>query len=117
MINHIVLLNCLVDGGLTDWGAWGVCSVTCGDGQQERLRSCTNPEPQYGGSDCLGHLREIQDCVQPRCAGLFTTILACNAKEELQRLRRDEICALLILHAQSLLQPSITETALLTTRR
>ena len=99
MINRIVFLNGLVDGGLTNWGAWGVCSVTCGDGQKERLRSCTNPEPQYGGSDCLGHLREIQDCVQPRCAGLFTTIVACSANEEPQRLTRAEIYALLILRS------------------
>ena len=38
-----------VDGGFT---AWGICSVTCGDGVQSR--TCDKPAPANGGADCVG---------------------------------------------------------------
>jgi len=38
-----------IDGGWTDWGT---CSATCGGGTQ--TRTCTNPEPQFGGLECVG---------------------------------------------------------------
>ncbi|XP_033736371.1 uncharacterized protein LOC117324562 [Pecten maximus] len=44
--------NCPIDGGWTSWGSWTTCTVTCGGGSQERVRSCTNPTKQYGGADC-----------------------------------------------------------------
>ncbi|XP_061184990.1 SCO-spondin-like [Saccostrea echinata] len=59
--------NCPIDGGLTDWGKWGTCSVSCGGGSQERTRTCTNPEPRYGGADCTGDLKESQDCNTQNC--------------------------------------------------
>ena len=67
MCTTTVILFPSVDGGWIDWSTWGVCSVTCGGGQQDRTRSCTGPSPQYGGADCLGSTNETQDCNTHEC--------------------------------------------------
>ncbi|XP_078667263.1 uncharacterized protein LOC144909086 [Branchiostoma floridae x Branchiostoma belcheri] len=53
---------CPVDGSWSDWGAWSNCSVTCGVGRETRNRTCTNPTPAFGGTDCDGPAQEIQEC-------------------------------------------------------
>ncbi|XP_066275664.1 coadhesin-like [Branchiostoma lanceolatum] len=53
---------CPVDGGWSDWSPWSACSVTCGNGTETRDRTCTNPAPAYGGTDCVGLTQERQDC-------------------------------------------------------
>ncbi|KAL5255600.1 hypothetical protein ACHWQZ_G010988 [Mnemiopsis leidyi] len=40
------------NGGWTPFTSWSSCSVACGGGTQTGTRTCTNPPPQYGGSDC-----------------------------------------------------------------
>ncbi|KAI8514078.1 hypothetical protein Bbelb_084020 [Branchiostoma belcheri] len=55
-------VSCPVDGGWTDWGPWSGCSVTCGVGTETRDRTCTNPAPENGGTDCSGPLQETQEC-------------------------------------------------------
>ncbi len=45
------------------WSNWGACSVSCGGGTQ--TRTCTNPAPSCGGTDCVGGLSQVcntQDC-------------------------------------------------------
>ncbi|WAR18815.1 HMCN1-like protein [Mya arenaria] len=59
--------QCPIDGGYTLWSVWDGCSATCGDGIQSRSRSCTNPEPQYGGLDCVGDSTEFQPCNDGPC--------------------------------------------------
>uniref|UniRef100_A0A8W8ILJ9 IgGFc-binding protein N-terminal domain-containing protein n=1 Tax=Magallana gigas TaxID=29159 RepID=A0A8W8ILJ9_MAGGI len=59
--------NCPIDGGLTNWGSWGTCSVSCGGGTQVRTRSCTNPSPQYGGAQCSGATSQNQTCNTQVC--------------------------------------------------
>ena len=44
----------LVDGGWSDWNLIGNCSGTCGDGQQSKVRTCTNPSKAGSGADCVG---------------------------------------------------------------
>ncbi|MCP4487021.1 MAG: thrombospondin type-1 domain-containing protein [Gammaproteobacteria bacterium] len=51
-----------VNGEWSDWGEWGACDSTCTGGNQERTRSCTNPEPAHGGTDCQGDATESQAC-------------------------------------------------------
>ncbi|XP_067942786.1 uncharacterized protein [Watersipora subatra] len=54
-------VDCTVDGRLSDWTDWSDCSVTCGDGQQERTRTCV--PPQNGGEPCPSEpLSESQPC-------------------------------------------------------
>ncbi|WAR18811.1 HMCN1-like protein [Mya arenaria] len=72
---------CPVEGGYTVWSDWDACSVTCDDGTQSRSRTCTNPEPQYGGLDCVGDSTETQPCTDGPCPvdGGFTPWSSWNA--------------------------------------
>ncbi|XP_028403035.1 uncharacterized protein LOC114525803 isoform X3 [Dendronephthya gigantea] len=53
---------CPVDGNYTEWLSWSSCSGFCGSGLQNRLRTCTNPEPAYNGAGCSGASSDVQDC-------------------------------------------------------
>ena len=55
-------MSYIVDGDWDDWDDWTPCTVTCGGGSQSRGRTCTNPPPQHGGSDCKGVNAEDQHC-------------------------------------------------------
>ncbi|XP_069105111.1 coadhesin-like [Argopecten irradians] len=56
-----------VNGGFSDWGSWGACSVTCGNDVQSRSRACDNPSAQYGGLPCSGDTSETQTCTLSPC--------------------------------------------------
>lgn len=46
------LRKCPIHGNYTPWSAYSPCSKSCGGGVRTRFRTCTNPEPQYGGMNC-----------------------------------------------------------------
>ena len=56
-----------VDGGFSDWTLEGNCSVTCGDGIQNRVRFCNNPTPAHGGRERQGPERDIVPCTLSTC--------------------------------------------------
>ena len=58
-----------VDGGFSEWSAFGPCSVTCGIGTHQRERTCTNPPPSNGGDDCEGDYKEAAQCNAGGCPG------------------------------------------------
>ncbi len=65
-----------VNGG---WSAWSACSATCGGGTQ--TRTCTNPAPANGGSNCSGSSSQAcntQACVVPVNGG-WSAWSACSA--------------------------------------
>ncbi|XP_044177006.1 coadhesin-like, partial [Acropora millepora] len=61
--------SCPVNGGYGDWFDFGECSVTCGEGVQERKRLCDSPSPQFGGESCekLGPSVETKACQMKSC--------------------------------------------------
>ncbi|XP_056594756.1 SCO-spondin [Triplophysa dalaica] len=62
------LVPCPRDGGLSPWGPWGPCSLSCGGlGQKSRSRSCDQPTPAHGGQDCDGPLLDTAYCQTPDC--------------------------------------------------
>ncbi len=64
----VTVENCCtpVNGG---WSSvsWGSCSVSCGGGIQYGTRSCTNPVPSCGGTDCVGSTSVSQSCNTQLC--------------------------------------------------
>ena len=59
----IILVNCTWNS----WSAWEICSVSCGNGTQERNR--TKIPAQQGGADCVGNDTENQTCSTNPCPG------------------------------------------------
>jgi len=54
-VTHDVDWKCgdaAVDGNWGEWEQSTECSKSCGGGTQERTRSCSDPSPEYGGSNC-----------------------------------------------------------------
>ncbi|XP_065656123.1 coadhesin-like isoform X1 [Hydra vulgaris] len=58
---------CKLDGGFSEWSTYSACSATCGDGNQQRVRTCTNPVPSPGGKDCVGKRLQTQKCFLKAC--------------------------------------------------
>ncbi|XP_049761199.1 A disintegrin and metalloproteinase with thrombospondin motifs 17 [Elephas maximus indicus] len=56
-----------VDGDWSPWGAWSMCSRTCGTGARFRQRKCDNPPPGPGGTHCPGASVEHTACENLPC--------------------------------------------------
>lgn len=53
---------CSVNGGWSEFSNWTECSAdSC---TTSRSRTCNNPTPQYGGSNCQGLEQEIKYCLE-----------------------------------------------------
>ena len=58
---------CPINGTWSPWQPWSSCSLTCGWGNQNRIRKCDNPPPQHGGQDCPGDARQSRKCRETPC--------------------------------------------------
>ena len=56
-------IPCPIHGGFSLWTKWSLCSAKCGKGIRTRNRLCNNPEPMFGGADCLGVLIQEEVCM------------------------------------------------------
>jgi len=63
-------LLCIVDGGWSNWSV-GECSASCDGGNKTKTRSCNNPMPSCGGSDCVGEAVETEECNEIPCVGMY----------------------------------------------
>lgn len=52
--DSILVTNCTVNGGWSEWSSWSACSQTCGIAIKVRRRTCTNPRAAFGGRTCVG---------------------------------------------------------------
>ena len=59
--------TCPTDGNWSDFGDWSDCSAACGGGSQNRTRSCSDPAPANGGSNCVGDAEESKECNDQPC--------------------------------------------------
>ena len=69
-IQQLIFILFLVHGGWSQWGDWSLCTKTCNQGTQTRARECNDPEPQYGGDDCVAKgtsNSEGRICDRPAC--------------------------------------------------
>lgn len=57
-------------GGWSLWTTYS-CTKSCGGGHAFRLRSCTNPVPLFGGSDCQGQIYGYLPCNTHPCHGKY----------------------------------------------
>ncbi|KAL9846109.1 hemicentin-1 isoform 2-T2 [Geothlypis trichas] len=62
-----VPLTVQVHGGFSSWLEWQACSVTCGQGVQERVRQCDSPVPANGGRGCQGPHSDLRSCHRQPC--------------------------------------------------
>ena len=63
-----------VDGGWGEWNAWESCPVTCGGGNQTRIRTCDNPKRTAEGYDCTvdGSMgSDSQSCNESPCPSKY----------------------------------------------
>merc|ERR1712071_571889 len=58
-------IKCPVNGNWTTWSNSTSCSATCGTETQTFIRSCTNPAPAHGGSNCTGSASVTDTCNKP----------------------------------------------------
>ena len=58
-----------MDGNWAVWSDWSVCDATCDNGTRTRTRTCTDPVPVHGGTDCTGKSRETMVCENNFCPG------------------------------------------------
>jgi len=54
-----------VDGSLSPWSQWGICSASCGPGAQQRTRACDPAE--HGGKPCDDERLQTRNCQVKPC--------------------------------------------------
>ncbi|CAG2214170.1 HMCN [Mytilus edulis] len=63
-----------VNGNWGPWSIYGPCSVTCGEGVQERTRLCNDPTPVGDGEPCDGVDASSKSCNTETCAAFTATL-------------------------------------------
>ncbi|XP_071958715.1 coadhesin-like isoform X2 [Antedon mediterranea] len=88
---------CAVHGGWSEWNHWNTCSKSCNGGLRSRTRTCNNPVPQHGGSDCEDSSSatescNVQGCVQHGNWAQWTTWTPCSVSCGFGNQTRERTC-------------------------
>lgn len=69
-----------VDGNFSQWSEFSECTRSCGTGTRFRTRTCDNPAPRFGGSDCTvrGEDSQTYRCNMNPCPGIELGLSAFN---------------------------------------
>ncbi|XP_056407686.1 SCO-spondin-like [Hyla sarda] len=76
---------CPVVGGWSSWSSWTECTATCDSGIQTRNRSCSKPEPLYGGPECRGPHIQTRECNTQPCRDSCPSTMIYQTAEECRR--------------------------------
>ena len=68
MLFFLIEFPYLVDCAWGDFGDWGDCSATCGDGERSRTRIIATPA-SGNGAECTGDATETETCNEGECPG------------------------------------------------
>ncbi|CAC5382232.1 Coadhesin,Thrombospondin-1,Hemicentin-1,Thrombospondin-2,Semaphorin-5B [Mytilus coruscus] len=76
--------SCPVNGGWSAWSTTSDCTVACGGGSMSYSRTCNNPTPAHGGTDCSGSSTTSGKCNTHACPidggwSDWALISGCNA--------------------------------------
>ncbi|KAH3819059.1 hypothetical protein DPMN_120789 [Dreissena polymorpha] len=74
IVSWYLVSQSTVDGGFGAWSAWGLCSPPTGNGLKTRTHLCDNPQPLYGGRNCLGNYTEQLPCCDSDCPGIYSAV-------------------------------------------
>jgi hypothetical protein len=61
-----VAAPCAVNCAMSDFSELSACTVTCGEGQQEKSRYITT-YAEHGGAACVGNLTVVEKCIEGPC--------------------------------------------------
>ena len=66
--NALTANQCPINGVWSNWSDYSSCTQTCGGGTKYRYRTCNNPTPVFGGTNCSGSAEETLSCNTQVCA-------------------------------------------------
>merc|ERR1712223_1795249 len=83
----------MIRGGWSEWSRWSGCHKKCGKGQITRIRTCTNPKPENGGTVCNGDSVQQRSCYLKKCpnSSLDPMYLLPTAQKLVQNSSKDQL--------------------------
>ena len=69
MLKMFIEIKTFADGNWTEWSEWTPCTQTCGAENQTQTRTCNNPAPDHGGTNCseTNIDTEVRSCELDEC--------------------------------------------------
>ena len=80
---YLVSCDPPVNGGWSEWEIEDECNQqTDGTYKKQKNRTCTNPEPEYGGENCVGASTELISCDAPINGGWSEWVIEDECKKQ-----------------------------------
>ena len=78
---ELILNIFTVDGVWGSWQAWSTCSMTCGGGEQSRMRNCDDPPQSGNGTNCTGYMNATQTCNNFTCPRKYFCVIRKSVRD------------------------------------